>query len=48
MTESPIGFLVGTGESLKLVGVDDEGLYDKIFSLIPDVMASIFKSGDKN
>ena len=48
MSVSPIGFLVGTGESLKLVGVDDEGLYDKIFSLIPDVMASIFKSGDKN
>ena len=48
MSVSPIGFWVGTGESLKLVGVDDEGLYDKIFSLIPDVMASIFKSGDKN
>ncbi len=49
MSVAPIGFLVGTGNELKLVGVSDEGLYDKILSLIPEVMASLIKrNGEKN
>ena len=49
MSVSPMGFLVGSGSELKLVGVSDEGLYDKILSLIPEVMSSLIKrNGEKN
>lgn len=35
------------GKSVKLVGVEDRGLYDKLLSLIPDVVAA-FNCGKKN
>lgn len=43
MSVSPVGFLVNSGDSIKLVGVEDESLYDKIFSLVPDLMLSLTK-----
>lgn len=44
---APVGFLVNDGKSVKLVGVEDRGLYDKLLSLIPDVVAA-FNCGKKN
>lgn len=43
---SPVGFLVSDGKCVKLVGVDDKSLYDKLLSLIPDVV-SIFTKKDE-
>lgn len=40
---SPVGFLVSDGKSVKLVGVDDKSLYDKILSLVPDVVSAFTK-----
>ena len=37
---SPVGFLVNDGKSIKLVGVDDKSLYDKILSLVPDIIGA--------
>jgi len=37
---APVGFLVNDGKSVKLVGVDDKSAYDKLLSLIPDVISS--------
>lgn len=47
MSVSPIGFLVNDGDGIKLVGVDDEGLYDKLLSLVPElVKTAAKKNGD--
>ncbi len=37
---SPVGFLVSDGKSVKLVGVDDKSLYDKLLNVIPDVIGA--------
>lgn len=37
---SPVGFLVNDGKSVKLVGADGKGLYDRLVELIPDVVAA--------
>ena len=45
---SPVGFLISDGKSVKLVGVDDKSVYDKILSVIPDIVSSfIHKKNDK-
>lgn len=44
---SPVGFLVSDGKCVKLVGVDDKSLYDKILSLIPDVVSAFTKKDEK-
>ena len=41
---SPVGFLVSAGKSVKLVGVDDKSAYDKLLSLIPDVISAFTKN----
>ena len=41
---SPVGFLVSDGKSVKLVGVDDKSAYDKLLSLIPDVISAFTKN----
>ncbi len=38
---SPVGFLISDGKSVKLVGVDDKSMFDKILNLIPDVVANL-------
>ena len=40
---SPVGFLVSDGKSVKLVGVDDKSLYDKLLSVIPDIVSAFTK-----
>lgn len=37
---SPVGFLISDGKSVKLVSVDDKSAYDKILSLIPDIVST--------
>lgn len=44
---SPVGFLVSDGKCVKLVGVDDKSLYDKLLSLIPDVVSIFTKKDEK-
>lgn len=44
---SPVGFLVSDGKRVKLVGVDDKSLYDKLLSLIPDVVSIFTKKDEK-
>ncbi len=44
---SPVGFLVCDGSGVKLVGIDDKSAYDKLMSLIPDVISSFTKKADK-
>lgn len=44
---SPVGFLVSDGKSVKLVGVDDKSMFDKIINLIPDVVANLLEGKDK-
>lgn len=43
MSVSPIGFLVNDGDGIKLVGVEDEGLYDKLLSLVPELLKNAAK-----
>lgn len=46
---SPVGFLISDGKSVKLVGVDDKSMFDKILNLIPDVVANLLESnGNKD
>lgn len=45
---SPVGFLVSDGKSVKLVGVDDKSMFDKILNLIPDVVANLLENGGKD
>jgi sporulation protein YtfJ len=44
---APVGFLVGDGKTVKLVGVDDKSAFDKILGLIPDVVANLLDDAGK-
>ncbi len=46
---SPVGFLISDGKSVKLIGVDDKNAYDKILSLVPEIISSFTKGkGERN
>ncbi|GHU98730.1 sporulation protein YtfJ [Clostridia bacterium] len=47
VTISPIGFLVSEGGSLKLMSLEGESGYEKILGLVPELVASLLKSGKK-
>ena len=43
---SPVGFLISDGKSVKLVGVEDKSLYDKLLAVIPDIVCAFTKKKD--
>ena len=45
---SPVCFLINDGKSVKLVGVDDKSAYDKILSIVPEIVNSFTKKVEKN
>ncbi|MBQ8882718.1 MAG: GerW family sporulation protein [Clostridia bacterium] len=45
---APVGFLVSDGKSVKLIGVNDKTLYDKIIDIAPDIIKSFMvKNNEK-
>jgi sporulation protein YtfJ len=43
---SPVGFLISDGKSVKLVGVEDKSLYDKLLAVIPDIVCAFTKKNN--
>ncbi len=43
MSVVPIGFLFDNGEGIKVITMDNETAYDKLFSMIPGVVKGFFK-----
>ena len=41
MSVSPLAFLVGNGDEIKLVNVNDKSSFDKIIDAIPEVIKII-------
>jgi sporulation protein YtfJ len=43
LSVTPIGFLISDGKSLKMMPLDGENAYDKLLSLIPDLLSGTLK-----
>ena len=43
VTVSPVGFLISDGGAIKMLSVDGETTYEKLFGLIPEVIGSVIK-----